>query len=89
MFLYLIFSPFINMALSGWQMFSNDSGTEFGEEIHKDIFSEGKLEGYTDSVPSSLIKYPTYGTKYAEITITTGDTVNVIPLYFGDSNPIL
>ncbi len=70
-------------------MFSFDSNTLFGEEIHKDIFSDGKLEGHSGSVPASLITYPMVGTKYAEITITTDNSVNVIPLYFGDTKTIL
>lgn len=83
LFLYLALGPVINTVTSVWALFSSDAAAE-GDEIHKDIFGEGKLEGYEGSVPSSLIKYPTNGTKYAEITITANDTVYVIPLYFGD-----
>lgn len=89
LFLYLALSPFIHLVLSGWELFSSDSNAAYGEEIHNDIFGKGKLEGYEGSVPSSLITYPTNGTKYAEITITANDTVYVIPLYFGDNSSIL
>ncbi len=82
-------SPFVNLALTTWSLFSSDSHSQYGEEIHKDIFGENKLVGYEETVPSSLIKYPTHGTKYAEITITDEESVYVCPLYFGDSKSIL
>lgn len=89
LFLYLVLSPFLNLALNAWEMFSFDANQTFGEEIHKDIFGEGKMEGYSGTIPASQITYPTVGTKYGEITITVNDSVNVIPLYFGDTNAIL
>ncbi len=89
LFLYQALGPVINIIINGWELFSFNSNTVFGEEIHNDIFGEGKLEGHSDTIPSSKITYPTVGTKYAEITITTGDTVNIIPLYFGDTKAIL
>ncbi len=84
LFLYLALGPVIKTVTSVWSLISSDAATMQGDEIHKDIFGEGKLEGYEGSVPSSLITYPRNGTKYAEITITANDTVYVIPLYFGD-----
>lgn len=89
LFLYLVLSPFLSLALDAWEMFSFDANQTFGEEIHKDIFGEGKMEGYSGTIPASKITYPTVGTKYGEITITANDTVNIIPLYFGDTNSIL
>ncbi len=89
LFLYQVLSPLLSIAKSGWELFSFDVSTTFGEEIHKDIFSEGRLEGYSGNIPASKITFPRNGTKYGEITVTTGDSINVIPLYFGDSRSIL
>ncbi len=82
-------SPFVNLAVTTWSLFSTDSNSLYGKEINKDIFEGNTLVGYEETVPSSLITYPLNGTKYAEITITDGETVYVCPLYFGDSKAIL
>ncbi len=89
LFLYLLFAPFINFVLSGWELFSSSGNELQVEEIHNDIFGQDRLEGYDEFVPASLIVYPKNGTKYAEITITADESEYVIPLYFGDNSSIL
>lgn len=89
LFFYLALNPYFGLVLSGWELFSSDANLLQGEEIHKDIFGEGKLEGYEGSVPASLITYPRSGTKYAELTLKTNGQDYVVPLYFGDSPSIL
>ena len=89
LFLYLALSPYINLVLSGWALFSSDSDIAFGEEIHNDIFGIEKIELVEDYIPSSKVTYPLNGTKYAEITVTDTETEYVIPLYFGDNSKIL
>ncbi len=89
LFLYLVLSPFVNLVLSGWELFSSDSNIAFGEEINNDIFGIEKIEMIEDYIPASKITYPTNGTKYAQITITDSETEYVIPLYFGDNSSIL
>jgi len=89
LFLYLAFSPLINFGVSAWGILSNDLNLGQSEEIYKDIYEEKLFFGYDSYVPSSEIVYPTGGTRYGKILITHESDIYDIPLYFGDTNPIL
>ena len=77
--IYLAFGPTLDSFVGIWNMVTADY--KVNEE--KDL-TTNRLDGYTDSVPSSLITFPTFGDKYAELTIDSADIS--APVYYGDGN---
>ena len=57
------------------------------DNSYADLYSGEIFNSYTDTVPSSLITFPSPGTKYGEITIE-GTEINC-PLFFGDDDKTL
>lgn len=88
LFLYCIFSPFIGITLSVWDMFSSDLGSD-DMETYNDIFVKPEVYEDVDTVDASTITYPTFGSIYGEINIYTNNTVYTVPLVFGDNKPSL
>ncbi len=79
--LHSVISPVINI----WSIMATDNHIE-DHELDS-IYTDDMFYSYTDTIPSSKIKFPTYGTKYGEVFIE-GTTLRC-DLYFGDSYKIL
>lgn len=88
LFLYCTLSPFVNITLSVWDMFSSDTGSD-DTETYNDIFTNNSLLGYEGTVKASDITFPDFGSIYGDIAIYTNNTVYNVPLVFGDSRPAL
>ena len=88
LFLYCIFSPFVGITLSVWDMFSSDLRSD-DMETYNDIFVRPEVYEEVDIIKASSITYPTYGSVYGEINIYTNNTVYTVPLVFGDNKPSL
>lgn len=87
LFIYCALKPFIGITLDVWSMFSSDTNLD-GADDYDDIFTHSSLLGYDGTVKASDITYPTFGTKYGEIEIVANNTLNTIPLIYGDSNAV-
>ncbi len=83
--LYFCSSSIISPIVSIWNIMATDNHMQ-GEELDN-IYSEDIFYTYTDTIPSSVITFPTYGTKYGEISIS--NTPLKCDLYFGDSSKVL
>ena len=80
----IAFSSSIDTFSTFWNfMTAGDSVTHESEDL-----TINRLDGYTDSVPSSLITFPKNGDRYGELTIESADIIKA-PVYFGDSKKIL
>lgn len=90
LFLYALLSPFVNMALSAWSLFSSDGNSVNSEEIHKDIFGTESIEAVDNTVKASQITFPRSGTKYAELSAYSEDSsYPAVSVFFGDTKSIL
>ncbi len=81
-FLYLLLSPVLEPAANVWSMVTAGLRQQQGEDL-----TINRLDGYTESVPSSLITFPSYGDRFGEIAIPNAGIQ--APLYFGDSKALL
>ena len=77
--IYVAFGSTIDSFVGIWNMVT----AEYKANEEKDLMTN-RLDGYTDSVPSSLITFPVFGDKYAELTISSADIS--APVYYGDGN---
>lgn len=69
-----------------WSLMATD--TPFNEnDTYSDLYSGEIFREYTDTIPSSIITFPSPGTKYGEIKID-GTNINC-PLFFGDDSETL
>ncbi len=84
--IYFASGGIISPVLSIVSMMST-GGEQLDSSAYTDIYSGEIFVNYTDSVPSSTIKFPMINTKYGEISIENTD-VNC-SLIFGDSAAML
>lgn len=70
-----------------WNLLATDTTPDASEGMYTDLYSGEIFREYTDTIPSSIITFPTSGTKYGEISID-GTSVNC-PLFFGDDSKTL
>lgn len=80
--IYITFGSLINPLVGVW-----NSVTGGITEYESEDLMTNRLDGYTETVPSSLITFPNYGDKYAELIIETADID--VPVYYGDSTKLL
>ena len=80
--IYIAFLPSVNTAVGIWNFVTAGGGEHESEDL-----MINRLDGYTDSVPSSLITFPAVGDRFGELTIESADIK--APVYFGDSKKIL
>lgn len=85
--LYLSAKSTINSVVDIWSMMATDAQVYDTDDTYTDLYSGEIFHSYTDTVPSSLITFPSPGTKYGEISIE-GTTVDC-PLFFGDDSKTL
>ncbi len=69
--------------VSIWELMSANSNIGDAASKYSDIYSEKLFNQYTDTIPSSVITFPTFGTKYGEISIE--NTALNCNLIFGDN----
>jgi sortase A len=80
--IYIAFAPSIDTVSSMWNFVT--AGVKEREE--EDLMIN-RLDGYTESVPSSLISFPKVGDRYGELTIESAGIK--APVYFGDNTKVL
>lgn len=81
--IYLAFGSIIDTLAGVWNFVTA------GNEIYSDEdITVNRLDGYTETVPSSLIKFPNFGDIYARLTIQTAG-INEAPVYYGDDERLL
>ena len=80
---YLVFGSVIDPAVGVFNMITG------GTEVHSDQdLTVNRLDGYTETVPSSLIKFPNFGDIYGRLTIESADIIDA-PVYYGDDDRLL
>ncbi len=79
--IYLAFGSTLSMVDGMWDLITGGNRYEAQELM------VNRLDGYTESVPSSVITFPKYGDMYGEIRIESADIT--APLYYGDSDELL
>ena len=80
--IYIAFAPSIDTVAGLWGFVT--AGVKEREE--EDLMIN-RLDGYTETVPSSLISFPKVGDRYGELTIESASIS--APLYFGDNKKVL
>ena len=83
--IYFCSESVVSPIISIWNIMATDNHTE--DDELGNIYTDDIFYKYTDTIPSSVIKFPTYGTKYGEISIE--GTPLKCDLYFGDSSKML
>ena len=77
--MWAAFGSVINPIAGVWNMITADYADRESEDL-----MTNRLDGYTQTVPSSLITFPRYGDKCAELAIESADIS--APVYYGDGN---
>ncbi len=70
-----------------WNLLATDVPLGESDGMYTDLYSGELFREYTDTIPSSIITFPSSGSKYGEISID-GTSVNC-PLFFGDDSKTL
>ncbi len=79
--IFAAFGSFLSLADGMWNLITGNSSYQSQELM------QNRLDGYTETVPSSVITFPKYGDLYGELRISSADIV--APLYYGDSEELL
>ena len=79
--IYAAFGPILSTADGVWDLITG------GNKYESKELMQSRLDGYTESVPSSVITFPKYGDCYGELRIESCDIA--APLYYGDSDALL
>lgn len=77
------FASSIESITGFWNFLTAEGATHESEDL-----MINRLDGYTDSVPSSLISFPSVGDRYGELTIESAN-IEKAPVYFGDDKKVL
>lgn len=79
--IYAAFGSILSTVDGVWSLITGGNSYEAQELM------ENRLDGYTETVPSSVITFPQYGDCYGELRIPTADIT--APLYYGDNDKLL
>lgn len=81
--IYLVFGSIIDPLAGAWNLITG------GDKVHGDEdLTVNRLDGYTETVPSSLIKFPNFGDIYGRLSIPSADILDA-PVYYGDDEKLL
>lgn len=80
--IYVAFGSVISPIASVWSMITAETDTYQSEDL-----TINRLDGYTETVPSSLITFPQYGDLFGRLTIESAGID--APVYYGDSERLL
>lgn len=79
--IYLAFGSILSTVDGMWDLITG------GKEYQSQELMLNRLDGYTDTVPSSVMTFPKYGDCYGELRIESADIK--APLYYGDNDKLL
>ncbi len=80
--IFVAFGSVISPIIGVWNMVTAETDAYKSEDL-----TINRLDGYTETVPSSLITFPQYGDLFGRLTIESAGID--APVYYGDSDRML